>query len=173
MRKAWSADKIFTGSEWRLKSAVILEGNKVADILALDNLPEDVFIIQHAEILAPAFIDIQIYGAASKLFSVFPSADTLEKMRKHCLMGGTKYFLPTIATNEPEIFRKGIDAIREYWKNGGTGVIGLHIEGPWINVKKRGAHIEKFIHSPEIDEVRDLVEYGKGVIKIITPVSYT
>jgi N-acetylglucosamine-6-phosphate deacetylase len=168
MRKAWSADKIFTGSEWSLKSAVIVEENQVTDILPLDNLPEDVSIIQHAEILAPAFIDIQIYGASSKLFSVYPSTDTLEKMREHCLIGGTKYFLPTIATNEPGVFKKGIDAIREYGKKGGTGAIGLHVEGPWINMKKRGAHLEKFIHSPEINEIRELVEYGKGVIKIIT-----
>ena len=45
---------------------------------------------------------------------------------------------------------------------------GLHIEGPWINKEKRGAHIESFIHAPQKDEVIELLEYGKAVIKMIT-----
>jgi N-acetylglucosamine-6-phosphate deacetylase len=168
MLKAYSADKIFTGREWKNNAAVIIENNMVADVVSINNLPGNVSVIQHAAILAPAFIDIQIYGASSKLFSVYPTADTLLKMKEHCNNGGTKYFLPTIATNTAEVFKKGIDALHDYWKNGGTGVPGLHIEGPWLNKVKRGAHLEKFIHVPEIDEVKNLLEYGKGAIKMIT-----
>ena len=149
MKKAYSADKIFTGQSWRNNSAVIIENDVVANVVQLNNLPGDIPVIQHASILAPAFIDIQIYGASSKLFSAYPSADTLHKMKEHCDKGGTKYFLPTIATNTIDVFKKGIDAIKEYWKNGGAGVPGLHIEGPWINKEKRGAHIESFIHAPQ------------------------
>jgi N-acetylglucosamine-6-phosphate deacetylase len=47
-------------------------------------------------------------------------------------------------------------------------VLGLHIEGPWINPVKRGAHIEELIHAPSVEQVRALLEYGKGVIRIIT-----
>ena len=119
-------------------------------LFPLNDLPANVTVIQHAPIMAPAFIDIQIYGASSKLFSVYPSVDTLYKMKAHCNNGGAKYFLPTIATNTNEVFKKGIDAMHEYWKNGGKGIPGLHIEGPWINKIKRGAHIERFIHSPAI-----------------------
>ena len=140
----------------------------VVNVVQINNLPGDIPVIQHASIVAPAFIDIQIYGASSKLFSVYPSADTIHKMKEHCNKGGTKYFLPTIATNTNDVFKKGIDALKEYWKNGGTGVPGLHIEGPWINKEKRGAHIESFIHAPEKDEVKELLEYGKAVIKMIT-----
>jgi len=168
MLKAFSADKIFTGQNCLKNAAVIIEENLVADVVPLNNLPADTPVIYHAAMLAPAFIDIQIYGASSKLFSVYPSADTLHKMKAHCNSGGTKYFLPTIATNNADVFKKGIDAIHSYWKSGGEGVPGLHIEGPWINKTKRGAHIESFIHTPEIDEVKDLLEYGKGAIKMIT-----
>jgi N-acetylglucosamine-6-phosphate deacetylase len=66
------------------------------------------------------------------------------------------------------VFYKCIDAVRAYWKEGGEGVLGLHIEGPWINPIKRGAHIESLIHSPTVNEVSELLEYGKGVIKMIT-----
>ena len=168
MLRAFSADKIFTGQSWRNNSAVIIENDMVANVVQLNNLPGHIPVMQHAAILAPAFIDIQIYGASSRLFSAYPSADTLHKMKEHCDRGGTKYFLPTIATNTTDVFKKGIDAVKEYWKSGGTGVPGLHIEGPWINKEKRGAHIERFIHAPEKDEVKELLEYGKAVIKMIT-----
>jgi N-acetylglucosamine-6-phosphate deacetylase len=168
MRRAYSADKIFTGHSWRNNSAVIIENDEVANVVQLNNLPGDIPVIQHAFILAPAFIDIQVYGASSKLFSAEPTADTLLKMKAHCDEGGTKYFLPTIATNTIDVFKKGIDAIKEYWKNDGSGVPGLHIEGPWINKEKRGAHIESMIHAPQKEEVTELLEYGKAVIKMIT-----
>ncbi len=168
MIKAYSADKIFTGELWKPNSAVIIENDVLTNVVPLVNLPGNIPVVEHAAIIAPAFIDIQIYGASSKLFSADPSAGTLHKMKDHCSKGGTKYFLPTIATNTIDVFKKGIDAIKEYWKNGGGGVPGLHIEGPWINKEKRGAHLESFIHAPQKDEVTELLEYGKAVIKMIT-----
>jgi N-acetylglucosamine-6-phosphate deacetylase len=168
MLTAYSADKIFTGQEWLKNSAIIIENNFIADVVSLNDLPATVTIAQHAPAIAPALIDIQIYGAASKLFSVDPSVDTLYKMKTYCNRGGAKYFLPTIATNTSDVFKKGIDAMHAYWNSGGNGIPGLHIEGPWINKIKRGAHIEKFIHSPEIQEAKDLLEYGTGAIKMIT-----
>jgi N-acetylglucosamine-6-phosphate deacetylase len=89
-------------------------------------------------------------------------------MYDYCAGGGAKYFLPTVATNTTEVFYACIDAVKEYWQQHGKGVIGLHIEGPWLNADKRGAHVEALIHSPSLDEVKDLLEYGKGVIKMIT-----
>ena len=168
MLTAYSADKIFTGQEWLNDSAVIIENNCIADVITLNDLPASIAVAQQAPIIAPALIDIQIYGAASKLFSVDPSMDTLYKMKTYCNSGGAKYFLPTIATNSDDVFKAGIDAMHEYWKSGGNGIPGLHIEGPWINKIKKGAHIEKFIHSPEIGEVKELLDYGKGAIKMIT-----
>ena len=53
-----------------------------------------------------------------------------------------------VATNQPDVLFKSIDAIRDYWQQGGEGILGLHVEGPWINQLKRGAHIESLIHSP-------------------------
>jgi len=58
--------------------------------------------------------------------------------------------------------------VRAYWDQGGQGVIGLHLEGPWINPVKRGAHIESLIHAPTLEEVQEILEYGSGVITMIT-----
>lgn len=168
MAVAYSADKIYTGKTCINNAAVIVEKDIIEDVVPLNELRSGVTVIQHVPILTAAFIDIQIYGASSKLFSVYPTADTLFAMELHCKKGGTKYFLPTIATNTGEVLKKGIDAVRAYWQKGGKAVPGLHIEGPWINKIKKGAHIENIIHTPEVEEVENLCEYGKGAIKMIT-----
>ena len=77
-------------------------------------------------------------------------------------------FFPQLQPIQLKYFKKGIDAVKDYWKNGGSGVPGLHIEGPWINKEKRGAHVESLIHAPQKEEVMELLEYGKAVIKMIT-----
>ena len=83
MPTAYSADKIFTGKEWRNNAAVIIKNNFIADVVSLNDLPTDVTAVQHAPMLTPAFIDIQIYGASSKLFSAYPSSDTLSAVSRH------------------------------------------------------------------------------------------
>ena len=49
-----------------------------------------------------------------------------------------------------------------------SGCVGLHIEGPWFNLKKKGAHKEEYIHSPTEEEVDKLIEMSKGIISMIT-----
>lgn len=168
MITAYTADIIFTGEGSIDNASVIVEDGLVRDIISTKDFVSGITVMAHTKYIAPAFIDIQIYGAASKLFSVYPNADTLYKMNEHCRKGGTKYFLPTIATNTNEVLFKAIDAIKDYWNKDGKGVIGLHVEGPWVNKIKKGAHIESLIHSPSYEEVKSLLDYGKGVIKIIT-----
>jgi N-acetylglucosamine-6-phosphate deacetylase len=159
-----SADKIFTGTQCLTNQAIVIENNRIKEIIpATENT-------QHFSngFIAPAFIDLQIYGAGEKLFAVYPEKDALKKLVDYCRSGGASYCMPTVATHPYETFYKCIDAIRDYWNSGGTSVLGLHIEGPWISAAKRGAHVEACIHSPTLQQVKDLLEYGKGVIKIIT-----
>jgi N-acetylglucosamine-6-phosphate deacetylase len=167
--KAYIAKLIFTGEQWLHDHAAIVDDGIITNVLpitALDPQIETVYFNEH--ILAPAFIDLQIYGAYEKLFSVYPDTDSLQLLNKYSSSGGAAFCMPTVATNRPENFYKCIDAIRLYWQQGGEGILGLHAEGPWINKLKRGAHIESLIHSPSLQEVEVLIDYGKDVLKIIT-----
>ncbi len=167
--KAYIADKIFTGESWISHHAIITEDGMIREIVPAQSLSSALLIHQFDQcIIAPSLIDLQIYGAYGKLLAVYPEADSLFKLTDYCTKGGTSFCLPTVATNTKEVFYKCIDAVRDYWNKGGTGVLGLHIEGPWINPDKRGAHIASLIHTPTINEVEDLLEYGKGVIRMIT-----
>jgi N-acetylglucosamine-6-phosphate deacetylase len=163
----FSADKIFTGKEWLQNHAVVVENNRIKAIIPVTAATEPIQHFNNA-FIAPAFIDLQIYGAGKKLFAVYPEKDALAKLVAYCRSGGAAYCMPTVATLPYEAFYKCIDAVRDYWKSGGSGILGLHIEGPWISDAKRGAHVQTCIHSPTMEQVKQLLQYGKDVIKIIT-----
>lgn len=166
MQQKLCVEKLFTGSEWFYNQDIVVEDGiikSVAPSAAHTLITDDT-----ETFTAPAFIDFQVYGAEQKLFAVSPSADTLQTMQKVFSKEGTCLFQPTLATNTPDVFKKGIDALKDYWCGGGKGVVGLHLEGPWINPCKRGAHVKELIHPPTVEEVKDLLEYGKEVIKTIT-----
>lgn len=164
----YTADKIFTGTDWLERHAIIIEDELIKDILPIDDLKDNCPIHFNCHMIAPSFIDLQIYGAGGRLLAVYPEPGSLAKLHDYCMEGGANHFLPTVATNTYETFYKAIDAVKKYWAQKGQGALGLHIEGPWINPVKRGAHIESLIHSPSLEQASALLEYGKGIIKMIT-----
>ena len=167
MQQIISTNTIFTGTKWLTDHSIIVEDEMIVDVVPTSLISPSA----HQQIytsLVPSFIDIQIYGAEGKLLAVYPEADSLFKLFDYCKAGGALHFMPTVATNSYDVFYTCIDAVKDYWKQGGKGCLGLHVEGPWLNPAKRGAHIESFIHCPTIEEVENLLDYGKDVIKIIT-----
>ena len=167
-KKIYKADRLFTGNAWLHDHAIITKSGVIDEVVPGSALSDNSVENFPGCFITSAFIDLQNYGAYEKLFAVYPGTDALYKLKEYCEKGGAAYCLPTAATNTLDVFYKCIDAIRAYWNEGGEGILGLHIEGPWINSVKRGAHIESLIHSPTVQEVNDLLEYGKDVIKMIT-----
>lgn len=158
-----SVQKLFTGSEWLSEVVVSFENGRI------NSIDKEGYDFNNAmPMVVPALIDLQIYGAENKLLSEYPEADTIEKIYRYCLAGGAAYFQPTVASVSNEMIFKSIDAVREYKTNGGKGCIGLHIEGPWINNSKKGAHQDAVIHAPTLEEVEKIITYGKGFISMIT-----
>ncbi|MCU0336851.1 MAG: N-acetylglucosamine-6-phosphate deacetylase [Sediminibacterium sp.] len=166
MKQIIAANKIFTGTEWLINHALIIQDGMVESILPAVALKEAV--TKEIPLLIPALIDLQIYGAGGKLLSVYPSVESLQLLKDYCVKGGAAWFQPTVATNSNEVIYACIDAVREYKKQPNNCCIGLHVEGPWINPIKRGAHLSEFIYRPTVEQVKDLLAYGKGVITMIT-----
>jgi N-acetylglucosamine-6-phosphate deacetylase len=95
----FSADKIFTGKEWLTNHAIIVEHNHIKEIIPATAATETVQHFSNA-FIAPAFIDLQIYGAGEKLFSVYPEKDALVRLVNYCRSGGAAYCMPTVATHQ-------------------------------------------------------------------------
>ncbi len=169
-KKAYLAGTVYTGTDRLRNHAVLVNEGTIEALLPSIAVPDEYEkedVGENAS-LAPAFIDLQIYGAHKRLLSLYPDAFTVSEIVRYSREGGAAWCMPTVATNTYETIFKCIDAVKQYWQEGGTGALGLHVEGPWINHEQRGAHNPDWIFSPTIAQVKELLEYGKGVIKIIT-----
>ena len=163
MSKYISAKSLFTGNEWLYEVVVEIKDGIIASITK-----EKYDANAALPYVVPAFIDLQIYGADQKLLSEFPDADCIQKIYEYCLAGGAAYFQPTIASQSIAVILKAIDAVKAYKSSGGKGCIGLHLEGPWINTIKKGAHNKDIIHAPTVTELEEILAYGKEYISMIT-----
>ena len=161
--------KIFTGNSIESGKAILTDHGRIKGLVPVDQIPNGYELddLQGLNV-APSLIDLQIYGGNGKMFSHELSKEALQSTYEYCLSGGCAHLMITMATNSIENFLTGIDRVAEYWEDGGKGVLGLHLEGPYINPVKKGAHIERYIKKPRLEEVRQLVNRKKGVVKMIT-----
>ena len=163
MTQTISAQKLFTGTSWLSEAVIEITNGKIIAI------KKDGYDHKNAfPLVVPALIDLQIYGAGGKLLSEFPEANTIQLIYEYCVAGGSAYFQPTIASQSNDIIMAAIKAVKDYKSSGGKGCMGLHIEGPWINPIKKGAHNEAVIHSPSLEEVKAIIDYGADDIGMIT-----
>jgi N-acetylglucosamine-6-phosphate deacetylase len=161
--------RIFTGDEILENHAVSTYEGKITSIMPFaERGTAGKEIDLQGALLAPAFIDLQIYGGNDQVFSLYPSVTSLAATVAYSKGGGAAWIMPTVATIGPEIMLEAMNAVRAYWEQGGQGVLGLHLEGPFINPAKKGAHLEQYIHAPTQEDINWILENGKDVVKIIT-----
>ena len=106
-------------------------------------------------ILAPGFIDLQINGAFGDDFTADPA--TIWRVAELLPRYGVTSFLPTIITSPPEKIAAGQKVVTEGRPDGFRGALplGLHIEGPFLNPHKKGAHNPKYLRLPDVAAVKD------------------
>lgn len=167
--QAYTNGRIFTGDHFEDEKAVLVQDGLITGIVPTAQIPSDAHRLDMGgDFLAPAFIDMQIYGSNDRLFSHELSIASLEATYAYCLAGGAAHFMITMATNTMEKFEKGIEVVKAYWDKGGRGLLGLHLEGPYINPLKKGAHLAACIKKPSLQEVKHLLEKGRDVVQMIT-----
>jgi N-acetylglucosamine-6-phosphate deacetylase len=118
--------------------------------------------------LTPAFVDLQVNGGINDYFSETITERVLEQMYCDHLQVGTAHILPTLITSSLPNILKAIDAVKSYISNGKPGVLGLHLEGPFLNIEKKGAHNPKYIRKPTDEELNIILDAGAGIVKKIT-----
>ena len=118
--------------------------------------------------LTPAFADLQVNGGIKDYFSDTITEETLEQMYLDHLQVGTVNILPTLITSSLQNILKAIDVVKNYMSKGKPGVLGLHLEGPFLNIEKKGAHNPKYIRRPTDQELKTILDTGTGIVKMIT-----
>ncbi|ENM5827401.1 N-acetylglucosamine-6-phosphate deacetylase [Vibrio metoecus] len=160
--------KIFTGNDVLVKHAVIINGETIDAVCPEEMLPSGIKMVDlNGANLSPGFIDLQLNGCGGVMFNDEITAETIDIMHKANLKSGCTSFLPTLITSSDENMRQAIDAAREYQSQYPNRSLGLHLEGPYLNVMKKGIHSVDFIR-PSDDEMIETMCANRDVIAKVT-----
>lgn len=92
--------------------------------------------------LAPGFIDVQVNGGGGVLFNDTPTAQGIAAIGAAHRAFGTTAFLPTLISDGPDVIVKALDALDAAMEAGVPGLVGIHVEGPFLNPRRKGIHSE-------------------------------
>ncbi len=165
MKIAIVANTIYNNQKiYKNRTVLVEEG--ILTALDAREIP-DGFKILNADIVCPGFLDLQIYGAGKSLFSADLSHESLLEMETALIKQGCTGFLATLATNSDEVFFKAIAVAKTYQPKIGN-FLGLHLEGPFINPEKRGAHIKEYVKKATTESIKRIISEADGMVKMIT-----
>jgi len=157
---------IYTGNKKLSGKALIIENDKIRAIVSEEDIPGEAEVVDYkGNIIAPGLIDLQIAGGGGYLFSENPCKEALEAITDSIIRSGTTGFLIAVPTNSFKVYRELIKVLKD---NPHPAVIGLHLEGPYINKHRGGAHNFKYIKTPGKNEIKELLDEAGGVIKMMT-----
>lgn len=138
--------QIFTGDIFLEDYAVIVNGDRIESIIPVQDLPDNIRQIPLENgILAPGFIDLQVNGGGGEFFTQNTSLSAIKTILDAHRKFGTTSLLPTLISSSADIHHKAVNSVITAMQAGFSGVLGVHIEGPFFAMEKRGAHAEKFI----------------------------
>ncbi|MEP6711911.1 MAG: amidohydrolase family protein, partial [Ferruginibacter sp.] len=159
--------RLFTGEKVIDEAIVIVENGIIISIQ--NDIPEGSEIVNlQGWNLAAGFLDIQVNGGEKYYFSQSPTEEALQDICDSSLLYGTAYTLPCLISSSPENILKAIEAVKAFMQKHNNGLLGMHLEGPFINPEKRGAHVKKLVRKPSDKELEEIIRYGKDVIKVMT-----
>ena len=92
------------------------------------------------QLLLPGFIDSQVNGGGGVLFNDAPSVESIRAIGRAHRRFGTTGFLPTLISTDLDIMARAIAAVRGAIEAGVPGVLGIHIEGPYLSLARKGVH---------------------------------
>ncbi len=156
------AARVFDGERFLEDHAIVLEEGRIAAVVPAESLspetePEDL----GGGVLAPGFLDAQVNGGGGVLFNEQPDLDGAAAIARAHRRYGTTALLPTLITDGPEVTARAIAAVQEAIRSGGApGVIGLHLEGPFLAPSRKGAHSEGLIRAMTEADVEQLIATG-------------
>jgi N-acetylglucosamine-6-phosphate deacetylase len=144
MRRALVNARIVFRDGIRDDRCVVIEDGRIAEIC--DMPPEGVErVILDGQLLLPGFIDVQVNGGGGRLFNDDPSVDTIAVMAAAHRRFGTTGLLPTLISDDFSVVERAISAVDEAIDSGVPGVLGVHIEGPFLSRTRRGIHLASML----------------------------
>lgn len=161
---------IFDGFELIENKNVLISQNKIIDVVDASSTTAHIVkdeIDGHGHILAPGFIDIQVNGGGGAFFNSLPTVETIKKIASTHLQFGTTSILPTFMSDTFENIKQALHAVKNALNESVTEILGVHLEGPYFNLQKKGIHNPQYIRPPIKEEINEICQFELP-IKLVT-----
>lgn len=141
--------QLFDGYTIRTGVAVRIDGERIAEVL--DTPPQDAQRLDG--LLAPGLVDIQVNGGGGVLFNDSPTVETLRTITAAHAQRGVTSLMATLISDSREKTEAAIKAVGEAIEAGAPGLLGLHLEGPWLSEPRRGVHPAANLRTLDNDDI--------------------
>jgi N-acetylglucosamine-6-phosphate deacetylase len=147
MRTALVNGRILAGDGVVSGRTLLLSGSRIEALVEPgDSRCRKAAIVDiEGQLLLPGFIDVQVNGGGGVLFNDDPSPESIRAIGAAHRRFGTTGFMPTLISDDLQTIGRAIDAVQWALDGGMPGVLGIHIEGPFLNSARRGVHDSKHL----------------------------
>jgi N-acetylglucosamine-6-phosphate deacetylase len=164
MPTALANARVLTPEGWRDDAAVIIDDGWILGIVANIDIPSSACRRDlSGQTLLPGFIDCQVNGGGGVLFNDEPTVDGIRAIGAAHRRFGTTGLLPTLISDRMDKMPVAIAAVDAAIAAGVPGVLGIHLEGPFISHARKGVHAAAFLHAPSAAELRVAASLQRGV----------
>lgn len=158
---------IYTGEKVLYEHAVVIENGLIQAVILEKDLAKEIPTVDlNGANLSAGFIDLQLNGCGGVMFNEEISVNTLEIMQATNLKSGTTSYLPTFITSPDEGMKQAVAVMREYLSKHQNQALGLHLEGPYLSVAKKGVHRPEYIREISPEMLDFLCQNGDVITKL-------
>jgi N-acetylglucosamine-6-phosphate deacetylase len=149
--------------------ALLAADGRIAAVVAAADIPADARRVDlDGAILAPGFVDVQVNGGGGVLFNDAPTVETIATIGAAHRRFGTTGFLPTLISDDLSVMREAVRAVDAAIEAGIPGVLGIHIEGPYLNSRRKGIHDSSKIRELDDEGFETLtgLRHGRSLVTL-------
>ena len=157
--------KVFQEDGSFLEQAIYINHHRLVDKAEYQDDGE--VIDAEGLLVLPGLVDIHSHGAAGEDFSD-GNPEGLKKILQYEKRCGITSYCPTSMTFPKERLRQIFASIKGAQTEDGATVVGINMEGPFLDPAKKGAHVEKWIAAPDVAFVRELNQDADGLVRLVT-----
>jgi N-acetylglucosamine-6-phosphate deacetylase len=164
---AVAADHVFDGSSVQRAAAVVMDSARIVAVVPRADLSAamPIHALPDGAWLAPGFIDVQVNGGGDVLFNDKPTVEGIRAIAAAHRRFGTTTLLPTLISDAAEKTETALAAVAEL-ATSEPGVIGIHLEGPFLSPERPGVHDPRHLRTPAVEDEAALLAPRAGVIVV-------
>ncbi len=160
--------RVLTDAGFESGLVVLVEDGKISALVAEAEAAQRAQLVHDLQgaYLLPGFIDAQVNGGGGVLFNNDTSVEALRTMMRGHRKFGTTGMMPTLISDDVEVMERAIAAVRDAIAQGMPGILGIHLEGPYIAPKRKGTHNDAKFRVPDAKEIGLATSLPNGVTLI-------